>query len=74
MNRQDDREKLISLLRGAVPPMGDHALPGDLWPKMLRRLDRRPVRMGWFDLALAGLAAAGFIAFPAVIPWVLFQC
>jgi hypothetical protein len=65
MNQQE-KEKLTALLQGA--------LPGDLWPKMPRRLDRRPERLAWFDLALAGLAAAGFIAFPAVIPWVLFQC
>jgi hypothetical protein len=54
--------------------MGDGAWRGDLWPRMRRRLDHRPVQVAWFDLALAGLAAAGFIAFPAVIPWVLFQC
>ena len=71
----NDREKenLTALLQSAVPPMRDRALRSDLWPRMQRRLDRRPVRAGWFDFALAGLAAAGFIAFPAVIPWVLFQ-
>ena len=68
-----EKEKLPALLQGALPPMGGRALPGDLWPKMLRRLDREPVRFGWFDFALAGMAAAGFVAFPAVIPWVLFQ-
>jgi hypothetical protein len=73
MNEQE-KEKLTALLQSAFPPMGDCALRGDLWPRMLRRLDRPPVRIAWFDLALAGLAAAGFIAFPAVIPWVLFQC
>jgi hypothetical protein len=73
MNQQE-KEKLSALLQSALPPMGDRALRGDLWPRMLRRLDRRPVQVAWFDLALAGLAAAGFIAFPAVIPWVLFQC
>jgi hypothetical protein len=68
-----DREKLAALLKSALPPMRDRALPGDLWPKMLRRLDRRPVRFAWFDFALAGMAAAGFIAFPSMIPWILFQ-
>ena len=72
MNQQD-KEKLTALLHSALPPMGDGALAGDLWPRMLRRFDRRPVRFAWFDLALAGVAAAGFIAFPSVIPWVLFQ-
>jgi hypothetical protein len=69
-----EKEKLTALLQSAVPPMGDCAWRGDLWPRMRRRLDHRPVQVAWFDLALAGLAAAGFIAFPAVIPWVLFQC
>ena len=68
-----DKEKLTALLKSALPPMRDRALPGDLWPKMLRRLDRRPVRFAWFDFALAGMATAGFIAFPSVIPWILFQ-
>ena len=72
MNQQE-KEKLTALLKSAVPPMGDSALRGDLWPGMRRRIEQRPVQVAWFDLALAGLAAAGFIAFPAVIPWVLFQ-
>ena len=73
MNDQE-KEKWTALLQSALPPMGDRELRGDLWPRMRRRLDRPPVRIAWFDLALAGLAAAGFVAFPAVIPWVLFQC
>ena len=68
-----EKEKLTALLQSAMPPMRDRALRSDLWPRMQRRLDHRPVQVAWFDLALAGLAAAGFIAFPAVIPWVLFQ-
>ena len=72
MNHQDN-EKLAALLRSALPPVGATPPSGDLWPRMLRRLDRRPVQFAWFDLALAGLAAAGFIAFPAAIPWILFQ-
>jgi hypothetical protein len=70
---QPEKEKLTALLQSALPPMGGRALPRDLWPGMRRRIDSRPAPIAWFDLALAGLAAAGFIAFPAVIPWVLFQ-
>jgi hypothetical protein len=68
-----EKEKLTALLQSAVPPMRDRALRGDLWPRMRRHIERPPVQAAWFDFALAGLAAAGFIAFPAVIPWVLFQ-
>ena len=70
---QEEKEKLTALLQGAFPPVGDRALSVDLWPRMRRRLEQRPVRIAWFDLALAALAAAGFIAFPVVIPWVMFQ-
>jgi hypothetical protein len=70
---QEEKEKLTALLQGALPSMGDRALPVDLWPRMRSRLEQRPSRIAWFDLALAALAAAGFIAFPVVIPWVMFQ-
>ena len=70
---QEEKDKLTALLQGALSPMGDGALRDDLWPRMRRRLDRRPTRVAWFDLALAALATAGFIAFPVVIPWVMFQ-
>jgi hypothetical protein len=70
---QEEKEKLTALLQDAFPRMGDRALPVDLWPRMRRRLDHQPVQVAWFDLALAALAAAGFIAFPVVIPWVMFQ-
>jgi hypothetical protein len=40
---------------------------------MRRRSNNSPVQVAWFDLALAALAAAGFIAFPVVIPWVMFS-
>ncbi len=67
-------EKLRSLAREALPPLGEQAPRQDLWPLMLRRLDRRRVFAHWFDLALASLAAAALIAFPQVIPWMLLQC
>ena len=70
---QEEKDKLTALLQVALPPMGDRALRDDLWPRMRRRLDQRPTRVAWFDVALAALAAAGFIAFPVVIPWVMFQ-
>ena len=72
MNQQD-KEKFTALLQSALPPVGGSTPPRDLWPAMRSRLHRPPARLAWFDLALAAFAAAGFIAFPAVIPWVLFQ-
>lgn len=67
-------ERLRSLLRSALPPMEERDPPVDLWPRMLRRLDRRPAPAPWFDFALGGVAAAAVIAFPRVIPWMLLQC
>lgn len=67
-------ERLRSLLRAALPPMGGREPREDLWPRMLERLDRRSVSVPWFDFALGSLAAAALFAFPEVIPWVLLQC
>ncbi len=66
--------KLRSMLRSALPPVGERGPTEDLWPLMLARLGRRPAAVPWLDLAFAGLAAAALIAFPQVIPWMLLQC
>jgi hypothetical protein len=73
MNERQD-EQLRSLLWRALPSMREHELRQDLWPRMLRRLDDRPSRWTWLDYALVGVVLAGFIAYPEVIPWVLFHC
>ena len=67
-------EELRELLRRAMPPAGSREPERDLWPRMLRQLDRAPVRVPWWDFALAGAAAAGLMVFPEIIPWVLWQC
>jgi hypothetical protein len=54
-------------LREALPPMGDVELRRDLWPAMLRRMERREWRLAWFDWAVAGLAVAWLAAFPETI-------
>jgi hypothetical protein len=71
---ESEYEKLRSLLRAAVPPIEEPDPRHDLWPLMLRRLDRRPVSVPWFDFVLGGSAAAALIACPRVIPWILLQC
>ena len=73
MNHQDDRE-LRELLKGAVAPVSDTELKRDLWPQMLRRLDeQQPVRVPWFDWALAALLSASLLMFPGVIPALLYH-
>lgn len=71
---EPELERLRSLLREALPPMGEREPREDLWPRMLKRLDRRSISVSWFDFALGSLAAATLFAFPEVIPWVLLQC
>ena len=67
-------EILRSLLRTALPPIVERDPREDLWPLMLRRLDRRPASAPWLDFVLGGVATAALVAFPRVIPWMLLQC
>ncbi len=71
---EPDYQKLRSLLRATLPPIGEREPRVDLWPLMLRRLDRQPASAPWFDFVLAGVAAVALITFPQVIPWMLLQC
>jgi len=69
-----DRKSVQALLRSALPPVGAGSPRHDLWPRMTRRLQRSSTpSFTWFDVVLASLAAAGFVAFPEAIPWVLFH-
>ena len=67
--RDQEAEHIKQLLRNAMPPVGDEpAMDRDLWPVMLRRMDKSSVqrvsRVPWFDWALAG----GLLAFAAIAP------
>ena len=68
----NDRKEIAALLRAAMPP-ARRDLETDLWPRMLRRLDREPRRAGWLDWALLGGAAAWCVAFPGVIAALMYQ-
>jgi hypothetical protein len=74
MNAHDQDESLMKkLLQQSLPPVGaEQQHEQDLWPAMLRRLDRKPASTPWFDWALlAGLA--GVVAlFPTAIPVLLY--
>jgi len=69
--KPEDNE-IREMLRQAVPPVNPE-LKVDLWPRMLRRLDERHARMSWIDRILLLAVSAGVIAFPAVIPQLLYQ-
>ncbi len=71
MNESGD-EKLQQLLKKAFAPV-DAELGSDLWPRMLRKLDERPMPVPWFDWILVALLAASFFFFPEVIPALLYH-
>jgi hypothetical protein len=71
--RTPETERINEVLKAAMPRIADDAGPArDLWPDVLRRLDREPVRVPWFDWALAGGLVALAAAFPAAIPVLLY--
>ena len=51
MNQQD-HQALQTLLKQALAPVTDTELVRDLWPEMLRKLDRQAARVPWFDWTL----------------------
>jgi hypothetical protein len=73
----DEFASMREKLRDAMPrldEMGHGAeLRRDLWPDMLRRLERPQVRVPWFDWALLATAGAVAIFFPALIPALLYH-
>ena len=65
MTEPDDRQ-LRDALKQSFPPVKTE-LRRDLWSDVLRRLDYHPIRVPWYDWALAGLSAAMFLAFPRFV-------
>jgi hypothetical protein len=72
MNEMND-PKFQEMFKRAMAPMADSELKHDLWPRMLRRLDERPARVSWLDLALLALLAIWCVIFPSVIPGLLYN-
>ena len=67
-----EEQRMREMLRRAMPPVEKGDAP-DLWPRMLRRLDEGPARMSMADRILLLLVSLGLVAFPAVIPQLLYQ-
>jgi hypothetical protein len=70
MNERD--EALKELLKRAAGGPADRTLKRDLWPEMRQRLERPPVRVPWWDWALAAALLLCLLLFPATIPAVLY--
>ncbi len=75
MSNQENEKELQALLEREFPPLQNTELQRDLWPQMLRRLDTQPqpLRIPWFDWALAAAVAALLLLFPNAIPALLYQ-
>jgi len=71
MNERD--AALQELVKRAASGPADRELKRDLWPEMLRRLERAPVRVPWWDWALVGALLLCLLLFPEIIPAVLYQ-
>ena len=72
MNELND-QKFREMLKRAMARVPETELKHDLWPRMLRRLDERPARASWVDLALLALLAIWCVIFPAAIPRLLYN-
>jgi hypothetical protein len=73
MTDKENNKELKTLLKNAIAPVQHAELQRDLWPQMLRRLDEQPLRVPWFDWALAAVLAASLLLFPGTIPALLYH-
>jgi hypothetical protein len=69
----DPEEKLKELLGKAFQPPANAGPSGDLWPRMLRKLDEGERRLPWLDWVLVAVALAWIVVFPEVIPSLLYH-
>ena len=68
-----DEQKLREFLKRAAKP-ADGELRRNLWPAMLRRMERSEVRrVPWLDWALAAAVAASLLLAPRMIPVLLYH-
>jgi hypothetical protein len=72
MNEQNN-ERLRKILQSALPPLEAPELKQDLWPRMLRRLDERPIQASWVDWILMALVVVWLFAFPEAITGLLYH-
>lgn len=66
-------EAVRELLRKTIASASNMELKRDLWPQMLRKMDKRFIRVPWFDWALTALLAALSLFFPEGILVLLYH-
>jgi hypothetical protein len=72
MTKPNNDEKLVKLLRDALPPVECTEPERDLWPLVLRRMDAKPAAPPWYDWALGGALAVFLALAPKAIPMLLY--
>jgi hypothetical protein len=74
MNNGKNEQEIKELLKQAIPPVRDTDLGRDLWPRIHRKLEERPVfTVPWFDWALAAILGAVLVFYPGSIPALLYH-
>lgn len=69
----DERDRALQeLVNRAMGGAADRELKRDLWPEMLRRLQRPVVHIPWVDWALAAALLLCLLLFPETIPALLY--
>ena len=70
MNETDGALK--ELVKRAAADPADREIRRDLWPELLRRIERPPIRIPWWDCVLAAALLLCLFLFPETIPAVLY--
>jgi hypothetical protein len=70
---REEQDRLKRVLQSALPPVEDATLQHDLWPEMLRKMERESTQVHWLDWALAGLLAGWIFFFPSGILHLLYH-
>jgi hypothetical protein len=71
MDEIDDLE-LREFLKKRMQP-ADAELRQDLWPAMLRRMEKSERHVPWFDWVLLGAMTACVLLMPKMIPMLLYH-
>jgi hypothetical protein len=65
----NDDDRLVHLLRAALPPASAPGPSRDLWPEVARRMEAR-FQVSWLDLGVAAALAIALLMRPAWL-WLL---
>jgi hypothetical protein len=71
MTEMNDFEFRELLKKGVAP--ANTRLEGDLWPALLRRVEKDEKAVPWFDWVLLGAMAASLLFLPQMIPMLLYH-